>query len=110
MDILVQDNVARELFPDGSPELHPDILIIRDYVGEVQENWVWDGTTFSAPVEPDATEEEVRAKRDFLLKETDFYALSDVTMPDEMATYRQALRDVPSQSGFPANVTWPTKP
>ena len=31
-------------------------------------------------------------------------------VPDEWRTYRQALRDLPAQSGFPTNVTWPTKP
>jgi len=52
----------------------------------------------------------VRQNRDALLIETDWMALSDVTMSSEMTTYRQALRDVPSQSGFPFNITWPTKP
>ena len=51
-----------------------------------------------------------RATRDELLKATDHYGLSDVTMSDAMATYRQALRDVPQQSGFPGTITWPTKP
>ena len=51
-----------------------------------------------------------RKNRDDLLKETDFYALSDVTMSDEMQAYRQALRDVPAQSGFPSSITWPEKP
>ena len=51
-----------------------------------------------------------RSKRDALLKETDHYALSDVTMSDAMKTYRQALRDVPQQTGFPTSITWPTKP
>ena len=51
-----------------------------------------------------------RAKRDSLLKETDHFALSDVTMTDAMKTYRQALRDVPQQSEFPNTITWPTKP
>lgn len=51
-----------------------------------------------------------RATRDELLKATDHFALSDVTMSSEMATYRQALRDVPQQSGFPNTITWPTKP
>jgi len=51
-----------------------------------------------------------RAERDRLLKETDHYGLSDVTMSDAMATYRQALRDVPQQDGFPGTITWPTKP
>ena len=53
----------------------------------------------------------IRRKRDGLLRETDFYALSDtVEMDPAMATYRQALRDITDQSGFPDNVTWPTKP
>ena len=52
----------------------------------------------------------VRAERDKLLAETDWMGMSDVTMSAEWATYRQALRDVPSQAGFPNNVTFPTKP
>jgi hypothetical protein len=36
----------------------------------------------------------LRSKRNFLLAETDFYALSDVTMSSEMQTYRQDLRDI----------------
>lgn len=51
-----------------------------------------------------------RAKRDDLLKATDHFGLSDVTMSAEMTTYRQALRDVPQQEGFPSTITWPTKP
>ena len=51
-----------------------------------------------------------RAKRTALLMETDHYALADVTMPDAMKTYRQALRDVPQQAGFPSSITWPDKP
>jgi len=51
-----------------------------------------------------------RVTRDTLLKETDHFALSDVTMTDAMRTYRQALRDVPQQSEFPNTITWPTKP
>jgi hypothetical protein len=51
-----------------------------------------------------------RSTRDDLLKATDHYGLSDVTMSEAMATYRQALRDVPQQEGFPGTITWPTKP
>lgn len=53
---------------------------------------------------------EVRQERNSLIEETDYLALSDNTMTSDMQTYRQALRDIPSQSGFPTNVTWPTKP
>ena len=52
----------------------------------------------------------VRAERDRLLAETDYLALSDVTMSDAWKTYRQNLRDIPAQSGFPNSVTYPTKP
>ena len=54
---------------------------------------------------------EIREKRDDLLLETDWTQNPDV--PDatkaKWQTYRQALRDVPSQSD-PYNITWPTKP
>ena len=53
---------------------------------------------------------KVRATRTRLLQETDWCACSDVTMSAEMTAYRQALRDVPAQEGFPHNITWPTPP
>ena len=55
----------------------------------------------------------LRARRNRLLAETDFYALSDVTMSDDMKTYRQELRDLPEDKDTVEkcnNVTWPTKP
>ena len=55
----------------------------------------------------------MRQDRNRLLAETDFYALSDVTMSSDMTTYRQALRDLPSGKTTKAHVdgaTWPTKP
>jgi len=52
----------------------------------------------------------VREERDEKLKETDWMASNDVTMSDEWRTYRQALRDIPSQSGFPNTITWPVEP
>jgi len=54
--------------------------------------------------------EEVRSKRDSLITATDYYALTDVTMNAAVTTYRQALRDVPTQAGFPYTITWPTAP
>lgn len=51
-----------------------------------------------------------RAERNARLVATDHYGLSDLTMSTEMATYRQALREVPEQDGFPASITWPTEP
>lgn len=48
----------------------------------------------NAPSEFSVQMEYLREKRDMFLKETDFYALSDVTMTAEMTAYRQALRDI----------------
>lgn len=61
-------------------------------------------------VQNDISAASIRLERDKLLSETDWMALSDVTMSAEMAAYRQALRDITAQEGFPYNVTWPEKP
>jgi hypothetical protein len=52
----------------------------------------------------------LRTKRNRLIAETDYLALSDATLTDEMSTYRQALRDLPANTTDPANPVWPTKP
>lgn len=68
------------------------------------------------PVPPDAETlaAEVRGRRDELLRACDWTQLSDTALTEERAmawaAYRQALRDVPQQSGFPASVDWPDKP
>ena len=51
-----------------------------------------------------------RSIRNSLLSETDVWALSDRTMTAEQTAYRQALRDITNQPGFPNNIEWPTKP
>ena len=66
-----------------------------------------------APSEFDMALENLRVNRNRLLKETDFYALSDVTMSDNMKKYRQDLRDI--TNGLTTKdevdaVTFPTKP
>jgi len=64
---------------------------------------------------PGPTDEElavqVRAERDRLLDESDWTQVADAPVDQAAwATYRQALRDVPEQVGFPNDVTWPEKP
>ena len=52
-----------------------------------------------------------RRDRDNRLLMTDYIMFSDTAPPtQEMLDYRQALRDVPEQEGFPTNIVWPTKP
>jgi len=54
--------------------------------------------------------ERTRKERNELLAATDFYALTDVSMSDDMETYRQALRDLPASTADSKDVVWPTKP
>ena len=56
---------------------------------------------------------DLRAKRNRLLAETDYLALSDNTLSNDMKTYRQNLRDLPDGKDTVEkcnNATWPTKP
>ena len=81
------------------------------------------GTDFAAYVPPTQAEldaalaSEVRADRDGRLTEVDAiagnalrWAELDAAAQASWSAYRQALLDVPQQSGFPTSVTWPTKP
>ena len=92
------------------------------FFGEDLDNINWEDTTpiskadieaqFTA-VEFDMAMEDLRAKRNNLLAETDFHALSDNTMSADMTTYRQSLRDITNGLTTKAQVdavTWPTKP
>lgn len=53
-----------------------------------------------------------REKRNQLLAQTDWTQAKDVSdaVSSKWAPYRQALRDVPQQAGFPNNIQWPVKP
>ena len=75
---------------------------------DAEGNWVQGYSV--EPVEQEVAERSIREHRDNLLSETDWMALSDVTMTGEMTAYRQALRDIPAQAGFPNTVTWPVAP
>ena len=67
----------------------------------------------STSTQPDQTTEELsaqaRIKRNGLLAQSDSWAVVD-RVTDAWLSYRVLLRDVPSQSGFPSSITWPTKP
>lgn len=77
-----------------------------------------DGKWFVKYVEADLSPEEaqayansVRAERNQLLAQSDWTQLPDATVDKEKwAAYRQQLKDVTKQSGFPFNVAWPAKP
>lgn len=75
--------------------------------------WVVGFTVHNIPLEH--TEEKIRKRIRKLLAETDWLVTRSIDAPDkpvsqEMKEYRQALRDIPQQDGFPYEITWPTKP
>ena len=74
----------------------------------VQSHFVPDDTAKDARLLADKWA-NVRRERNQKLEETDYLALSDNTLATNMKTYRQDLRDVPTQSD-PDNINWPTKP
>lgn len=66
--------------------------------------------TENPTMKAEAEGRDVRMKRNELLAETDWWAGSDRTMTQAQIDYRQALRDITTDAGYPSNVTWPTKP
>lgn len=63
-------------------------LTSEEIAARQAEETAWNNGAF------DRAMKELRIKRNRLIAETDFYALSDVTMSSEMETYRQELRDI----------------
>ena len=107
-DTLSEFNVYKYIRVDM-----PSYDLLTQYLEEIKPTLVngkwtqkWEVKNLSASMASD----NIRQKRNSLLGETDYHALSDQTLSSEMNTYRQKLRDITSQSGFPFSVTWPTKP
>lgn len=72
---------------------------------------VWTQVWESRPLDQDTASANVRSHRDSLLTASDWTQVADAPVDkDAWATYRQALRDVSSQEGFPWAVEWPTQP
>ncbi len=126
----------QQLFPNTSfPDVGPNTdFLTENNVVELVDNltytsptqklsavdaYVDNGKVYIVKVESTTTDEqtaiinsrweEIRSVRNTFLEETDWRASSDLVLSDEWKTYRQALRDVPTQSD-PFNITWPTKP
>ena len=65
---------------------------------------------YERDVQPGVDLQNLREERNRRLAETDYLALADHTLSADMTAYRQALRDLPSNTTDPANPVWPTKP
>jgi hypothetical protein len=80
----------------------------------VTHNWKFDGVAFTPPDPVPVVEKalQVRGERDYLLSLTDWTQAKDIpnAISSTWVPYRQALRDIPQQPGFPDNVQWPSRP
>ena len=105
--VKIENNIVVQKQPyqeDGFVEVADTVICGMEQVGD---SFVVPPQTF------DSAMANLRAKRNALLLETDFYALSDVTMSAEMTTYRQALRDITNGITTVEKVkavVFPTKP
>ena len=64
-----------------------------------------------ASQEPERLASQIRQERNTLLSDCDWTQVSDAPVNQAAwQTYRQALRDITAQEGFPYSVIWPTKP
>lgn len=112
----MHNNILRALltsFVQGDPEHYREVAMNDDDGNKI-------ATTVEAIPEPSPEEikerkaAEVRAKRDYLLNSTDYLVSGDYPISTEdlakVKSYRQALRDLPEQEGFPESVEWPTEP
>ena len=86
-----------------------DGFIVGEYNGTDETLEAYTGEWPIGKTEQEAA--AARKKRNELLTETDWVVpVTDHSQHAEYMTYRQALRDVTAQTGFPTTITWPTKP
>ena len=100
------------LIPAGCVETAPPTITDSQLAKWGGTEWVVEDIPAVEPdpePEPIAPEFLVRAERDSRLAASDTMALAD-RITDAWRTYRQALRNVPAQAGFPTDVTWPIEP
>ena len=116
---LVLNGVVQQIEESSNTfEVYSDLKWV-DCDDSVKVNWTYNGSTFAdddtrTTAEKTAAEWNlVRSNRTKLLKASDWTQGADSPLTDskktEWKTYRQALRDVPTQSD-PYNITWPTQP
>ena len=113
-EVLAQFNMVRVTPTERPADDHTkNFTVTAAHVGGAWiEKWVSTSATQDEITERTSNKAaQVRAERDALLAATDYTQLADA--PGDAtawATYREALRNLPTRSGFPWTMTWPTKP
>lgn len=109
--------------PNGAIDVEPPVEIPKGKRAKYNgEKWEFVKLPKNSPVVVEQKEvvsdlpkdEQVRLERTRLLDESDYVSLkyleSGLKVPREWVLYRQFLRDIPEQEGFPEKISWPTKP
>ena len=105
---VIKDNIVVNTIEVESLDFMPN-LIDAEQGGSI--GWIYDGKNLIPPDNSEKQAEEIRKQRDELLVKSDWTQVADAPVDVQAwATYRQALRDVPNQQGFPWSVEWPEKP
>ena len=113
-EVLAQFNIVRVTPTERPADDHTKNFTVTaaQVNGAWVEKWVSTSATQDEITERTSNKAaQVRAERDALLAATDYTQLADA--PGDAtawATYREALRNLPTRSGFPWTMTWPTKP
>ena len=103
---IVENNVIVNTIEVDSLDWMPNLVEATE--GSI--GWSYSNGVFSEPVVT-FTSEQIRKERDALLAESDWTQVADAPVDQAAwATYRQELRDITSQEGFPHEVTWPQRP
>jgi hypothetical protein len=111
-DMLASYDVYPYTRPD-EPEY--DFMTARVVDGDFEQvAGVWSLPYVVEELPLEQAERNIRSRRDNLLQETDWIVIKSYergeNIPAEWELYRQALRDITAQAGFPYSVEWPTKP
>ena len=111
---LIKDGVVENSILVDSLDFMPGLVEATEHA---DIGWIYQDGSFINPNQEKENNieaqiaESVRQDRDALLLESDWTQGNDAPVnKDDWSVYRQALRDIPSQDGFPREVIWPSKP
>jgi hypothetical protein len=114
---LVEELGLDPVFESPTPTTTRYQTAFKDGVEQdAQGRWLWKWSISEMDDEAKAAKDaeqakNIRSDRDKRLSDTDWTQVADAPVDKAVwATYRQALRDVPAQTGFPYDITWPSKP
>lgn len=109
----IENGLVADLWEVPSLTAYEGITLISA-PDDIGLGWSYDNGVFTAPADESTDEEKAalaRKKRDVLLTQSDWTQVADAPVDQAAwAVYRQALRDIPAQEGFPGEIIWPVTP